>query len=150
VLSDERIYAQLIPDGVHIHPAVVKILVDSKGVERTVLITDAIRASGFGDGKYPLLGQVVTVKSGVARVASGSLAGSIVTMDAAVRNVMDFCGISFAEAVRMATYSPAEALGLITSKGYLRAGADADLVIFDQNLNVEKTLVSGKIVFEKS
>jgi N-acetylglucosamine-6-phosphate deacetylase len=150
VLSDERIYAQIIPDGVHVHPAVVKLLVGIKGVERTMLITDAIRASGLGDGEYPLLGQIVTVKSGIARVASGSLAGSIVTMDAALRNVIDFCGISELEAVRMATFTPAEALGLTPSKGYLRAGADADITIFDRNFVVMKTLVGGKIVYEKS
>jgi N-acetylglucosamine-6-phosphate deacetylase len=150
VLSDERIYAQVIPDGVHVHPAVVKLLVKAKGIDKTILITDAIRAAGLTDGEYQLLGQPITVKSGVARSPSGSLAGSTLTMDAAVRNVIEFCGLSPAEAITMASYTPAQSLGLHGTKGYLRAGADADIVIFDQAINVKITMVGGEVIYKKS
>jgi N-acetylglucosamine-6-phosphate deacetylase len=150
VLSDERIYTQIIPDGVHVHPAVVKLLVKAKGIDKTILITDSIRAAGLEDGDYQLLGQTIKVQSGVARVASGSLAGSTLTMDAAVRNAIEFCGVSLAEAITMASYTPARSLGLYGTKGQLRAGADADLAIFDRTLNVKMTIVGGEVVYQKS
>jgi len=149
VLSDGSIYAQIIPDGVHVHPAVVKLLVKAKGIDKTILITDAIRAAGLKDGDYKLLGQTITVKSGIARIASGSLAGSTLTMDAAVRNVIEFCGVSLAEAITMASYAPAQSLGLHGTKGHLRAGADADIVIFDRAMTVKMTIIGGEVVYKK-
>ena len=148
VLTDDRIYAQVIADGIHLHPAIAKLVVRAKGIDRTILITDAIRAAGLQDGQYDLGGQTVVVQNGVARAANGSLAGSTLTMDAALRNVMQFCGLSFPQAVAMATRVPAEALGL-AHKGRLVPGADADITLFNQALEVQKTLVNGKLVYEK-
>jgi len=148
VLSDERIYAQIIADGVHVHPAVVRLTLKTKGLDRMVLITDAMRAAGLEDGVYDLLGQPVTVKSGEARVTSGSLAGSVLTMDAALRNMIEFCGITLPEAVHMASYVPARALGL-QGKGQLSVGADADITLLNEELTVEKTLVRGTVVFDR-
>jgi N-acetylglucosamine-6-phosphate deacetylase len=150
VLSDERIYAQVIVDGIHVHPAVVKLLVRAKGIARTILITDAMRASGLPDGEYDLLGQVVTVKSGMAQVAGGSLAGSTLTLDAAVRNVMDFTGCSLPDAISMATITPAQAMGLQAKKGKLSVGADADITLFDSKLEVILTLVGGRVVYNRA
>jgi len=149
VLADDRVFAQVIADGVHVHPAVVKILVKAKGSNRTILITDAIRAAGIGNGEYNLLGQTVTVMDGVARISSGSLAGSVLTMDQAVRNAMAFCGIPFNEAIHMASLTPATSLKMHTERGALKPGLRADVTIFDQNYSVETTIVGGNIVYQK-
>jgi len=149
VLSDNRVFAQVITDGVHVHPAVVKTIVKAKGLNRTVLITDAIRAAGLGNGEFDLLGQTVTVKDGVARIASGSLAGSILTMDKAVRNTMAFCDIPFHEAIQMASLTPAKSLNLDNERGALAPGLRADITIFDQDYSVETTIVGGIVVYQK-
>ena len=150
VLSDERIYAQLIADGIHVHPAMVKLLVRAKGTARTILITDAMRATGLPDGTYDLGGQDIRVVQGVARTAEGSLAGSTLVMDAAVRNVMAFAGLPLTEALSMATAVPAEALNLAGRKGVIAPGADADLILLDADLAVTLTMVSGQVVYRRS
>ena len=148
VLADNRTYAQIIADGVHVHPAVVKILVKTKGIDRTILITDAIRAAGLGNGEYDLLGQKVIVKDGVARIASGSLAGSVLTMDQGVRNLMSFCDIPFAEAIRMATLTPARSLNLQNERGALEPGLRADITIFNSDYFIDTTIVGGEVVYQ--
>lgn len=148
VLSDERVYAQVIVDGVHVHPSVVQLLVRAKGTSRTILITDAIRAAGLPDGDYELGGQLVTVRGGVSRTTQGGLAGSSLTMDRAVQNVIDFAGVSLPEAIKMATAVPAEAMGLQGRKGELTPGADADVVLLNAHLEVQMTIVGGKIVYQ--
>jgi N-acetylglucosamine-6-phosphate deacetylase len=147
VLADERIFCQVIADGVHVHPAMVKLLVRVKGPQRTILITDAMRATGLPDGVYDLGGQAVSVQDGVARIASGSLAGSTLTLDAALRNVMYFAGLSLAEALPMVTTTPAAALGLAGRKGTLAPGAEADVVLLDSELRVVMTLVQGRVAY---
>jgi N-acetylglucosamine-6-phosphate deacetylase len=147
VLTDERIYCQVIVDGIHAHPAMVKLLIRAKGVGRTILITDAIRASGQPDGTYDLSGQPVTVKNGVARIASGNLAGSTLTLDKALSNAMRYAGLSLQMALPMVTAVPAEALRLGWQKGVLAPGADADVVLLDSDLNVVMTLVGGRVVY---
>lgn len=149
VMTDDRIYGQLICDGIHVHPAMVKLLIRAKGTERIILITDSIRAAGLSDGEYDMGdGQVVTVRDGVVRIASGSLAGSTLTMDAALRNVIEFTGMSLQEVLPMATSVPAEAMRLTGKKGSITVGADADLVLLDQRLQIRTTLVAGEIVYE--
>ena len=147
-LTDDRIYAQLITDGIHVHPAVTKLLVRAKGAARTILITDAMRATGLLDGTYDLGGQAITVKEGVARTATGNLAGSTLTYDAGLRNIVRFTGLPLVAALPMATSAPAAALGLAGKKGVLRAGADADVTILDTNLHVQATIVAGEIVYQ--
>lgn len=149
VLADPRIYAQIIADGVHVHPPVVKALVKAKRKERTVLITDAIRAAGLGEGEYDLLGQKVTVAEGEARIASGSLAGSILTMDEAVRNTTAFCDLPLEDAVYMAAYAPAESIHVQDQRGHLQPGASADIVILSKDHTVETTFVEGRIIYQK-
>lgn len=148
VLTDDRIYAQVIVDGIHVHPTIVKLLIRAKGVSRTILITDAIRAAGLEDGKYDLGGQTITVQKGIARTIAGSLAGSTLTMDVGLRNVINYTGLSLAEALPMATSVPAEALGLAGRKGVLAPGADADIILLDADLNVCLTMVAGQIVYQ--
>lgn len=146
VLTDDRIYAQLIGDGIHVHPAMVKLLVRAKGAHRTILITDAMRATGLSDGTYGLGDQPVTVTNGIARTADGALAGSTATLDQVVRNVVQFAGVSLAESIHMATATPAEAMGLTGRKGVLAVGADADLILLDKNLQVSQTIIAGRII----
>lgn len=149
VMIDDRIYGQLICDGIHVHPAMVQLLIRAKGTARTILITDSIRAAGLPDGQYDIGdGQLATVQDGVVRIPSGSLAGSTLTMDMALRNVLDFTGMSLQEVLPMATSVPAEAMHLAGKKGTIRAGADADLVLLDQSLQVRATLVGGEVVYQ--
>lgn len=148
-LTDDRLYAQAIVDGIHIHPDVVRMLTRVKSPRRLILISDSIRAAGLGDGEYDLGGETVRVQNGVTRRAyDGGLAGSTLTMDAALRNVMKFANLSLAEALPMATSVPAEAMGWSGRKGALRVGADADLVFLDDKFNVCLTMVGGRVVYQ--
>jgi N-acetylglucosamine-6-phosphate deacetylase len=147
VLTDDRIYAQIIGDGVHAHPAVVRLLARAKGASRTILITDAMRAAGMPDGEYDLGGYLVRVEGGVARLSEDVLAGSTTTMDAVLRNMMAFAGLSLAEALPMATATPAQAMGLAGRKGVLAAGADADVVLLDHDYQVVLTMVAGRVIY---
>ena len=148
-LTCDEIYAQAIVDLIHLHPAVVKLLVRAKGVERTVLITDAMRAAGLPEGEYDLGGQRVLVRGDEARLKEGgSLAGSTLTLDRALRNVMQATGLSLADALPMATTVPAESIMLGQEVGALKPGYLADLVLMDESLNVRLTMVKGKVVYD--
>ncbi len=148
-LSDERVYCELIADGIHLHPAVLQLAVRAKGVQRALLITDSMRAAGLPNGEYDLGGQTIRVQDGVAVTSTGNLAGSTLTLDQAVRNAVRFCGVSFAEAVQMASLTPASALGLDQQKGVLKPGADADVVLWDAEYRVQRTLVAGETVYQR-
>jgi N-acetylglucosamine-6-phosphate deacetylase len=143
VLSDDRISADVIADGIHVAPAVVKLFLRSKGLERAVLITDAISATGMPEGRYQLGPIEVEVKDGKC-TANGSLAGSVLTMDRAVRNVMQFSNWSLREAVRAATLNPARAVGLSESYGVLARGARADFTVLSPGGEVVRTIVGGR------
>jgi N-acetylglucosamine-6-phosphate deacetylase len=149
VLSDERIYAQVIADGVHVHPAAVRLLVRAKGPGRTILITDSIRAAGLADGQYDLGGQVVSVRQGVARTERGTLAGSTLTLDQAVRNAMRFTGLPLHQVLPMATSVPAQAMGWGERRGALAPGAEADIILLDEKLAVCLTMVAGRVVYRR-
>ena len=148
VLTDDRIYAQIIADGIHVHQAMVKLLVRAIGIHRAILITDSMRAAGLADGDYDLGEQPVTVRDGVARIANGSLAGSTATLDAVLRNVMNFTGLSLPEAIPMATSVPAEAMHLTGRKGAIIPGADADLIFLNDTYQICKTIIAGNVVYE--
>lgn len=146
-LTDDRLYAQIIPDGIHVHPAMVKLLVRAKTPARTLLITDSMRATGLHDGTYTLGAEQITVKDGIARTIAGNLAGSTLTMDAGLRNIINFTGLSLTEALPMATAIPAEAMGLTGRKGALTPGADADIVLLDSALHPRLTLIAGRVIY---
>jgi len=131
-----------------VHPAVVKLLIKVKGVDRTIMITDAIRATGMPNGDYALGDQMVHVKDGVARTDAGGLAGSTLTMDQALRNVMDFADLSLADALPMLTRVPAVSIGIDDHKGFIAPGFDADIVVLDQSYQVRMTMVAGKVVYK--
>lgn len=143
VLSDDRMTADIIVDGIHVAPEVVKLFLQSKGAERAVLITDAISATGMPDGRYQLGPIEVEVKDGKC-TSNGSLAGSVLTMDRAVRNVVEFSGWTLRDAVRAATLNAARAVGMSQSFGRLAAGMRASFVVLSPAGKVIKTVVSGR------
>ena len=149
ILIDDRIFAQIIADGVHVHPAMIKLAVRAKGVHRIILITDSIRGTGFPDGDYDYYGQKFTVTDGIARTPEGGLSGSTLTLDRALRNMIKFTGMSLSEVLPMATSVPAEAMGWGGQLGVLKPGADADVIMLNDDLIVEKVFVLGKEVFSK-
>ncbi len=148
-LSYPELTLEMIADGVHLHPVAMKILLKIKEIERVILITDAMRATSKLEGAYNLGGQEVIVTKGEARLKDGTLAGSVLTMDKAVRNMIDIVGVSLKEAIQMATINPARCLGVEDKKGSVEPGKDADIVILDKKLKVELTMVKGKIVYER-
>jgi len=143
VLTDDRLSADIIADGIHVAPSVVQLFLRAKGIERAVLITDAISATGMPDGRYQLGPIQVDVKDGKC-TSGGSLAGSVLTMDRAVRNVTEFAHWSLKDAVRAATLNPARAVGLAGQHGALAKGASADFVVLSPTGKVLKTVVGGR------
>ena len=147
LLDANEVICEQVADGVHLHDGMLRHNVRSAGAARIALVTDAMSAAGMADGSYELGGQPVTVHDGVARLlGDGSIAGSTLTMDAALRRAVQ-SGVSVADAARMAATTPALALGL-ERIGVLAAGAQADLVLLDDELRVVDVLRRGKPVAE--
>jgi N-acetylglucosamine-6-phosphate deacetylase len=144
VLTDDRITADIIADGIHLAPAVVQLFLRAKSVERAVLITDAISASGMPDGRYQLGPMLVDVKDGKCTL-DGKLAGSVLTMDRAVRNVAKFAGWSLRDAVRTATLNPARVVGLGQRCGVLAPGAEANFVVLSPEGEVRARIIGGRV-----
>ena len=142
VLTSTDVTAELIADGIHVDEVAMKILLQAKGSERVVLISDGISATGMPDGKYMLGGIEVTVSNGVCRNADGNLAGSTLTLDRALRNIVNL-GIPLPAAVRMLTLNPASLLGIEFKKGALRTGADADILLLDEGLQIRQVWTRG-------
>jgi N-acetylglucosamine-6-phosphate deacetylase len=142
LLADE-LYAELIADGVHVHPDVMHLLIRMRGRDRVMLITDAMSAAEFPDGAYTLGGQDVFVREGEARLMDGTLAGSTLVLDQAVRNLIQLCHVSLVDAVYMASATPAAAIGLDGRKGRICVGYDADLTVLDSTLHPIAVLIGG-------
>ncbi len=141
VLTDSRLSADIIADGVHLDPAIVKLFANAKGPELTVLITDATASTGMPEGRYHLGALEIEVMDGKC-LANGILAGSILTMDAAVRNLARFAGWSLPQAVAAATRNPAR-VARLANKGVLAAGADADFIVLNSAGDVLRTFLDG-------
>ncbi|OQA21864.1 MAG: N-acetylglucosamine-6-phosphate deacetylase [Actinobacteria bacterium ADurb.Bin346] len=148
-LTFKELTVELIADGIHVHPAVMRLIVNAKEKENVVLITDAIRAAGLPPGKYDLGGQEVSASRTKAILKDGTLAGSVLTMDRAVKNMIIKAGVSLENAMQMATYNPAKCIGIDNIKGSLASGKDADIVILNKNFETEITIVMGKAVFNR-
>jgi N-acetylglucosamine-6-phosphate deacetylase len=142
VLTSQEVTAELIADGIHVEEAAMRLLLQAKGAGCVILISDGLSATGMPDGKYMLGNFEVTVAGGVCRNAEGKLAGSTLTLDRALRNVVAL-GISLPDAVRMLTTNPAKLLGIEFKKGALRTGADADIVLLDENLQLTNVWTRG-------
>ncbi len=138
---------EIIADGIHICPEMVKLAYKLKGPKEICLITDAMRAKGLEEGMYELGGQPVKVEKGKATLTDGTIAGSILTMDQAFRNMIEFTGCSIEEAVQMTSVNQAEEFGL-TNKGELAVGKDADFVVMNEKLFVKSTIQLGKSIDE--
>jgi N-acetylglucosamine-6-phosphate deacetylase len=143
VLTNERLSADMIVDGIHVAPEVVEIFLDVKGRDRAVLITDAISATGMPDGRYQLGPIEVDVKDGKC-TSNGSLAGSVLTMDRAVRNVTKFSCWSLRDAIRAATLNPSRTVGITGIHGLLAPGAEANFSVLTLSGEVLKTIVRGR------
>jgi N-acetylglucosamine-6-phosphate deacetylase len=144
VLTDHQLTADIIVDGIHVDPKIVDLFVRTKGVDRAVLITDGISATGMPDGTYVLGGIQVEVCKGRCE-AAGRLAGSVLTLDNAVRNLTQFAHISLQSGLRMASLNPARVLGIQECKGTLKVGADADITVFSRTGEVVKTIIGGRL-----
>ena len=143
VLTDSRLSADIIVDGIHLDPAIVELFLKAKGPDQAVLITDAISATGMPEGRYRLGTFEVEVKNGCC-LLGGKLAGSVLTMDRAVRNVMQFAHWDLQQALRLATLNPARVAGL-TNRGKLEAGAEADFVVLSPDGEVRSTIIRGEV-----
>jgi N-acetylglucosamine-6-phosphate deacetylase len=142
VLTSPKVSAELIADGVHVDEAAMRMLVELKTPERVILVSDGMSATGMPDGKYQVGMLEVKVSGGVARNAEGKLAGSTLTLDRALRNIVAL-GVPLASALRMVTANPARQIGLGARKGVLAPGADADLVLLDDKLEISGVMTRG-------
>jgi N-acetylglucosamine-6-phosphate deacetylase len=147
LLTDPRAMVGIIPDGIHLHPAMVKLIWQSKGHGQVNLITDAMAALGNPPGRYQLGSFEVVVDETSARLNDGRLAGSILSLDQAVRNLIAFTQCSPREAIAAVTEVPAHALQL-GDRGVLQVGARADIVLLTPDLSVSATLIGGKVAWQ--
>lgn len=147
-LLDDTVTCELIADNFHVHPEIQKLLAKVKGSDRLVLITDAMEACLLGDGNYHLGGQPVVVKNNQARLTNGSIAGSVLTMNRALKNMAKNSGLPLWEVVRMTSFNAARLLGLAT-KGAIEVGKDADMVLLDKDFEVVMTLIAGQPVYSR-
>ncbi len=145
-IFDSDITTETISDGIHVSYPSLRIAYKQKTSDKVLLVTDAMMACAMPDGMYALGGQDVVVKEGAARLLSGSLAGSILTLDKAVKNVYKNVGMPLYEAVKMASYNPAKHCKVENRKGLIKEGYDADLVLFDDDINIKNVLVNGKVL----
>ncbi len=145
VLTTPEVTAELIADGVHVDETAMRLLLHAKGAGGVILVSDGISATGMPEGQYMLGTFEVTVSGGVCRNAEGKLAGSTLTLDRALRNIVNL-GTPLADALRMLTLNPATLLGIEFKKGSLRAGADADLLLLDDGLNLSQVWTRGVTV----
>jgi N-acetylglucosamine-6-phosphate deacetylase len=146
-MLENDMYCELIADGFHVCPDMIKLAYELKGADKLELITDSMRAKGMPEGISELGGQKVIVKDKQARLESGNLAGSVLTYDDAFVNIMKFTGCSVQEAIKMSSLNQAKEFGL-SQKGSLEVGKDADLNVFDFDWNLKATYSYGRL-FQK-
>ena len=150
LLLDE-LNCELICDTIHVSVPAIKLVVKNKPHNKLTLITDAMRAKHMPDGESELGGQLVIVKNGEARLVDGTLAGSVLKMNNAIKNVVTLCGVSFTDAVDFATINPATTLGVADRLGSIKEGKDASVAVLNRNtFEVALTIRDGKVVYENA
>ncbi len=147
LLTDTRTTVEVIADGIHLHPAILRLVLAARGPRDVALITDAVVAAGLPDGEYEFINRTVQVANGSVRLADGTLAGSALTLDRAIRNMVALVGTSWSDAIRMATLTPATITNVSNRKGKVAPGMDADLVVLDEQGCVQQTWVRGQLVY---
>lgn len=148
MLLDE-LNCEMICDTIHVSVPAIKLVIKNKPHDKYTLITDAMRAKGMPDGKSELGGQDVFVNNGEARLADGTLAGSVLKMNVAVKNLVEKAGVPFTDAIDFATYNPAKNIGVLNERGTIEVGKRADLTVLNSDFEVLYTLVNGKIIYKK-
>lgn len=148
-ILEKRINCELIADDLHLHPSVYRLVLGSVGLERTILVSDCMRAAGMSDGMHELGGQAVQVQGGSARLPDGTLAGSVLTLNLAVQNFQAATGLAWPLAIQPASLNPAMLLGAVQT-GSLVPGNYADIACFDCQMNAHLTLVRGEVVHKKA
>ena len=143
------ISCEMICDTIHVHPGLFQMVSNIKGPDKLVLVTDCMRAGGKEEGEYSLGGQKVIVKDGSARLESGNLAGSVLKLNNALKNIISNTNIPVEKAIRYVTINPATVIGLEAKKGTLESGKDADITIFNEDMAIEMTIGKGKMLYEK-
>ncbi len=144
-----NVYCEIICDNIHINPALFQFVLNNKGKDKVILITDCMRAGCMPDGKYDLGGQDVFVKDGAARLAAGNLAGSVLNLNKAVYNFMKKTNLSLNEAINLASLNPAKSINMDDRKGSLEINKDADIAIFNDEMDCYMTVSQGEIIFNK-
>ncbi len=149
-LLHNELKIELIADTLHVHPAVMQLLLKLKGASGIILVSDSIRAGGMHEGEYEFADQKIYLKGKKAYLKDGTLAGSTLTLNLAVKNMVEAAGAKITEAVRMASLNGLKVLGLNDRKGILAAGKDADVVVFNDKYEVEMTILKGNIVYSRN
>lgn len=148
LLKDE-LYTELICDGIHVSKEAIMLLVKNKPLDKIVLITDSLRQKGLSDGIYFEDDQNIILKDNKVTLDDGTLAGSILSMNKAIKNIMDYTGVSLIDAVGFATANPAKNLGLFDKIGSISEGKFADFTVIDKDVNVYMTIREGNIIYKK-
>ncbi|GHV85068.1 N-acetylglucosamine-6-phosphate deacetylase [Spirochaetia bacterium] len=143
VLNDSRVSCELIADGIHLNPVILSLVYKLKGPDHIILISDSVSANGLPDGRYESERRIVIVDRDSIRLEDGRLAGSTLSLDRAVRNMIRLGGAGLCHAVQMASLNPARILGVDKHKGSIEAGKDADLLLFDENIAIKKVFIGG-------
>jgi len=146
-LTSDNVSVEVIADTFHINPGLYNIVAKVKG-DKMILITDCTRAGGMPDGEYDLGGQPIFLKGIECRLADGTIAGSVLKLNRAVKNVLDHTAIPVNEVFNMASLNPATAIGCQDRIGSLEAGKDADIIIADENINIVRTIKKGRTIYE--
>lgn len=145
----DRLKAELIADGIHVSPEMIRLIYNNVGSDRLLLITDSMRAKYLQDGTYDLGGQDVTVQGNRATLDDGTLAGSMLKMIDGVKNMINFAGATLEDIIKMASMNPAKQIGVYDRKGSIETGKDADILLLDEKYNIRYTICKGKIAYKR-
>lgn len=150
LLTEHRPTVEIVADGIHLSPAILKLVVAARGASSAALITDAISAAGLDDGQYEFVKRTITVTGGAVRLQDGTIAGSALTMEWAVRNMVTRVGCSWPDAIRMATLTPAYIAGMNGRKGPLVPVADAVVLAMDSDGAIQRVWPRGRLAYQRA